>query len=96
MSYTFIDKDKLMKTSRKITTKVETMCEAFDNFTNLLEGLEKEPYLDFQNLGDRAGINKKQLTKLGKAVENYRNIYFQRLSEIFQTSLDDFGKGVIK
>lgn len=91
-SFYFIEKKALKRKSRDITAKVEKMFEAFYEFLDLLSNLEKESYIDFQNLGARAGIDVKLLTEVTKAVNIYRDIYFKKLSEIFQTSIDDFSK----
>ncbi len=88
--YSFLNKDKLMKKSKMISSKIETMTETFESFMGILEGLKKIPYLDFQYLFERSGLTEKLLEKLSKALENYRDLYFQQLGDIQQTSIKSF------
>lgn len=89
--YSFLNKEILMKRSKMISSKIETMTETFDSFLKVLDGLKKIPYLEFQYLFERSGLTEKLLEKLSKALETYRDMYFQQLGDIQQTSLKDFG-----
>ena len=86
----FINKEKLLKRSKEITLRVETMYEAFFKFDELVKLLKKEPYLNFSFMEGRSGLNTKILKKVEDAVEDYRKIYFQYMSEIYQKSIDEF------
>jgi len=88
--YSFLNKDKLMKRSKMISSKIETMTETYDSFVKILDGLKKIPYLEFQYLFERSGLTEKLLEKLTKALENYRDLYFQQLGDIQQTTLKQF------
>ena len=89
-NYYFLDKKKLLKNSKSITARIETMTETFASFNEILEGLKKDPYLEFQYLFERAGLNDKILKKVSRALENYRDLYFKQLGDIQQTSLDEY------
>ena len=88
--YSFLNKDKLMKRSKMISSKIETMTETYNSFVKILDGLKKIPYLEFQYLFERSGLTEKLLEKLTKALENYRDLYFQQLGDIQQTTLKQF------
>lgn len=90
-NYYFINREKLLKNSKTITSKIETMTETFAKFHSILEGLKKDPYLEFQYLFERAGLTDKLLEKLSKGLDTYRDLYFTQLGDIQQTSLKDFG-----
>lgn len=90
-NYYFINREKLLKKSKALSSKIETMMETHNSFMKILEGLKKEPYLEFQYLFERAGLTDKLLTKLSKALDNYRDLYFTQIGDIQQTSLKDFG-----
>ena len=89
-NYYFINKEKLIKKSKTISSKIETMVETFQKFNEILEGLKKEPYLEFQYLFKRAGLTEKLLTKFSKAIDRYREMYFEQIGDIMQTSIEDF------
>lgn len=91
--YSFLNKDKLMKKSKMISSKIETMTETYESFINILEGLKKIPYLEFQYLFERSGLTEKLLKKLSKALETYRSMYFEQLGDITQTTIKDFSGG---
>lgn len=92
-NYYFLDRKRLLKKSTSISAKVEGMVETFEKFHDILEGLTKEPYLEFQYLAERAGLNEKLLKKIDNAIKKYRELYFNQLGEIQQTSIDDFKGG---
>lgn len=89
-NYYFIDKEKLIKKSKMISSKVENMIESFGSFMEILEGLKKEPYLEFQYLFERSGLTDKLLTKISKIIDRYRELYFEQIGDIMQTSIEDF------
>ena len=91
-NYYFIDKERLRIKSKSLTAKIERMYETYGDFIDLLEALRKEPYIDFTNLEMRAGLDEKLLKKLTNAIEEYRRIYFDKITDIFQTSIEDFTK----
>ena len=91
--YSFLNKEKLMKRSKMISSKIESMTEGFESFFNILQGLKKIPYLEFQYLFERSGLTDKLLEKLSKALETYRDMYFQQLGDIQQTTLDTYSGG---
>ena len=90
-NYYFLDRDKLLKQSKIISAKIEGMTETFGKFNDILEGLKKEPYLEFQYLFERAGLTEKILKKVSVAVDKARELYFNQIGDIYQTSLDSFG-----
>ena len=94
--YSFLNKDKLMSKSKMISSKIETMTETFQTFQEILEGLKKIPYLEFQFLFERSGLTDKLLKKLADALEKYRDMYFQQLGDIQQTTLDNYPGGKSK
>ena len=90
VSYYFIDKERLMKRSRTITAKIEKMVDLWSEFKDVLLGLNSEAYISFQALFERAGFTLKQLEKMEKMVNRYRDQYFQVLAEIEQKSMDEY------
>lgn len=89
-NYYFLDKQKLLKHSKNLSAKVEGMVETFEKFVDIQQGLEKEPYLEFQYLFERSGLNEKLLSKINKAIKKFREMYFTQMGDIFQTSIDDY------
>lgn len=96
MTYYFIDKEKLRRKSKTLTDKIEKMYEAYFQFHELLESLRKEPYIDFTNLEARVGLEEKLLKKTTTAVENYRKTYFEIITKVLQTSIEDFTEEIAK
>lgn len=88
--YYFIDRERLKIKSKILTAKIEEMYNTFFSFLDILNGLREEAYIDFTNLEQRAGIETNLLKKMTKAVEEYRRIYFDKITDIFQTSIEDF------
>ena len=89
-NYNFLDKKYLMKRAKIITPKIEGMIESFEKSFDILEGLKKEPYLEFQYLFERSGLTDKLIEKLSKALDRYREMYFTQIGDIQQTSIDSF------
>ena len=90
--YYFIDKEKLKSRSKDLAGRIEKMSDNFNEFTEILIGLAKDPYIDFSYLGTRAGLTEKLLEKVSKAIEKYRDLYFSTINDIFQTRIEDFTK----
>lgn len=91
-NYYFIDKEKLKSKSKDLAGRIEKMSTAFYEFQDILDGLKKDPYIDFSYLGARAGLSDKLLEKVKKAIEKYRDLYFNTINDIFQTRIEDFAK----
>ena len=88
--YYFINKEPLRNKAKDITARVEKMYESFGTFTEILEGLRKDIFIDFIGLEVKAGLTIKKLNSVKKAIEEYRRVYFDLLAKIYQTKIDDF------
>ena len=91
-NYYFIDKEKLKARSKDLAGRIEKMSTTFFEFQDISMGLRKDPYIDFSYLAERAGLTNKLLEKVKKAIENYRDLYFSTINDIFQTRIEDFTK----
>ena len=90
MSYKFIDKEVLRNRAKDITSRIEKMYDIFGTFIEVLEGLKKDAFVSFTALELKAGLTPKKITALKNAIEEYRRIYFDMLSKIYQTNINDF------
>ncbi len=88
--YYFIDKEGLRKTADRINALVEKMYEGFHEWKGIKEALIKDSYVEFTNLASIAGLSDKLMKKLENAVEKFRELYFARMTDIFQTTIEDF------
>jgi len=91
--YYFLDKEKLRRTSERTSDLLERMYESFDNFKEARETFTKDSYIEFTNLESRAGITDKLIDKVGKAIEKLRTLYFARMADIYQTTIEEFIDG---
>lgn len=88
--YYFIDKERLRSRAKDITARIERMYESFGEFTEVLEGLRKDLFINFTGLEAKAGLTPKKIKTMANSIENYRRIYFDLLAKIYQTKIDDF------
>ena len=91
-AYYFIDRERLRVQSKILTAKIERMYETFFEFSDLLKALREESYIDFTNLESRSGLTEKIIKNIIKGIEEYRRIYFDKITDIFQTSIEEFTK----
>lgn len=90
MSYTFINRDVLNRKSKDLTSKIESMYDAYYSFIEGLENLQNNEFISLINLKDRAGLDDKLLKKVTTAVEEYRKLYFDIQMKVMQRNLDEF------
>ncbi len=91
--YYFLDKDKLRRTSERTSDLLEKMYESFHNFMEVREAFSKDSYIEFTNLEARAGLSNKLIEKMEKAIEKLRTLYFARMADIYQTTIEEFIDG---
>ena len=80
----------MRKTADRTNALVERMYEGFHEWKGIKEAMTKDSYVEFTNLESIAGLNDKLIKKLEKAVEKFRTLYFERMVDIFQTTIEDF------
>ncbi len=88
--YYFINKENLRRSAVRVSELLENMYEGFHEFKELKETLCKDSLIELTNLDARAGLTDKLVAKLEKAVEKFRSLYMERMTDIFQTTIEDF------
>ena len=88
-----MDKEKLRRSSKELSLKVEKMYESFFEFLDLHDALENDDFIDLTYHSERVGLTPKMLFKMTEAVQKYREKFFERVTDIFQTRIEDFTIG---
>ena len=88
--YYFLDKEKLRRSSERTSDLLERMYESFQNFIEARDVFTKDSYIEFTNLEARAGITDKLIKKVKVSIEKLRTLYFARMADIYQTTIEEF------
>lgn len=91
--YYFLDKEKLRRTSERTSELIERMYESFQGFLEARDVFSKDSYVEFTNIESRAGITDKLIKKVEVAIEKLRTLYFARMADIYQTTIEEFIDG---